>query len=36
MAVDWDSPEWGGRVHVAASDDLGKHGRHAEDAEDDQ
>lgn len=33
MAVDWDDPEWGGRVHIAASDDLGKHGRHCDETD---
>jgi len=27
--IDWDDPEWGGRVHEATTDDLG-HGRHSE------
>jgi len=33
-AIDWDRPDWGNRVHIAASDDLGKGGRHTEQADD--
>lgn len=32
--VDWTSPTWGGRIHHGTTDDLGNHGRHCEDAED--
>lgn len=32
-AVDWFVKDWGGRVHVGTTDDLGDHGRHCDEAE---
>lgn len=36
--VDWDSPTWGQpghNVHHGTTDDLGDHGRHSDETEDD-
>jgi hypothetical protein len=33
MAVDWDSPTWGGGITIAMTDDLGDHGRHCDEAD---
>lgn len=38
MSIDWDSPTWGqpGRnVHVGTTDDLGDHGRHSDETQED-
>lgn len=35
-AVDWDDPDWGKpgkNRHEAASDDLGKHGKHSDETD---
>lgn len=32
--IDWDDPDWGGHIHIASSDDLGKHGKHSDDEAD--
>lgn len=31
--IDWDSPNWGGHIHIASSDDLGKHGKHCDETD---
>ena len=34
--VDWDDvANWGGRVHIGTTDDLGDHGRHCDEADGD-
>lgn len=34
MTIDWlDVANWGGHVTIAASDDLGDHGRHCDEAD---
>jgi len=32
--VDWDDPDWGGRIHHATTDDLGDHKRHTDETGD--
>lgn len=34
MTIDWDDPLWGGRVHIGTTDDLGDHGRHSDETDD--
>lgn len=35
MSIDWDDISgWGNRVHIGTTDDLGDHGRHSDETDD--
>lgn len=36
MGVDWDRPDWGGRVHKPITNDLGDHAKDSDETEEEE